>query len=368
MAHTTPTVITIGIAGLGRRGMHHLERLSFREDFQVIAVHDAVHSRARDAKHLCARFLSSRREFFADRTFDAALIATPPRTREGFVREATAAGKHVAVESPPGDGGRDAKAMVEAARRAGRMVAILPASRFDPDFPTVRSVVSSGCLGRVLAAKRILWGRRVPSEASTRGEAGPHPLEAPEHETTGRRETPESGCEVDDDARGVFPPVLLEPVTVCLEELLDLIREPICSVFATHSGGLSGGLFTQARSIAIRLGFLSGATAEIDVDVDSLVPLRTGWVISGSDGGYRKLRRYERSRAQEIFDIPVEPIENDSDRIYDDLAKLLREEAVDESFSAGGWQVVRLLEAARWSAETRKVVTLEAVTRWPDVW
>jgi hypothetical protein len=168
-----------------------------------------------------------------------------------------------------------------------------------------------------------------------------------------------------------FPRVLVDPVTGCLEQVLALVSNPVYCVQATFpSGPLAPARFQDARAVSIHLGFLNGATAEIDVDVDSLVPLRTGWVISGSDGGYKKLRRYHRTREQEIFDVPVEQVENNSDFIYDDIVKLVREDAAGEFFTTHGWQVVRLLEAARISAEKRETVTFDAIaiTTSPNVW
>ena len=338
------SAMKIGIAGLGRKGMHHLERLSLRSDFAVAAVHDAAPSRAALAEHLCGQFVPSREEFLADPRFDTVLVATPPASRAAFVRAALASGKHAAVESPLGFDQHEAEEIRSLSARAGRRVAILPASRFDPDFATVMSLVKSGALGRVLAAKRILWGRRVAAP-DTIG----RPLKAGEE-----------AAEVDPERAAGFPAPLVEPMTACFEQVLALIDEPVRSVFATWGGSHhTAASFQTARAMAVRMRFQGGATAEIDLDIDSLVPLRTGWVLSGTDGGYKKLRRYQRSGDQEIFDVPVQVVEAASDGVYDELAAAagdIAKTAESPLWAGCGWKAIHLLELARRSAETGQAI------------
>jgi predicted dehydrogenase len=80
---------------------------------------------------------------------DAVVISTPPPTHEPLALAALNAGKHVLVEKPMAASTEACRRMVEAARTAGRILAVGFNHRYFKATKLVRDVVRSGTLGRL---------------------------------------------------------------------------------------------------------------------------------------------------------------------------------------------------------------------------
>lgn len=87
-----------------------------------------------------------------DRSIDAVLVLSPPRTHLPLVERLAAAGKHVLLEKPiEADTGR-AVATVEACERAGVALGIVFQQRFRPAAQLVARRIRDGELGEIAAA------------------------------------------------------------------------------------------------------------------------------------------------------------------------------------------------------------------------
>ena len=75
---------------------------------------------------------------------DCILVVTPPGTHHGVVAEALEAGKHVLVEKPLDTTLSGALALVQAAKRAGRILMVSQNYRFNAPFRAAQGVVRSG--------------------------------------------------------------------------------------------------------------------------------------------------------------------------------------------------------------------------------
>ncbi|MDQ0736447.1 Gfo/Idh/MocA family protein [Arthrobacter agilis] len=80
-----------------------------------------------------------------------AVISTPPRTHAPLAAAAIGRGLHVVVDKPFVVRAADGERLADAARAAGRLLVPFHNRRWDGDFLTVQSLVSSGALGRVRA-------------------------------------------------------------------------------------------------------------------------------------------------------------------------------------------------------------------------
>jgi predicted dehydrogenase len=89
---------------------------------------------------------------------DCVLVVTPPGTHHAVVMEALGVGKHVLVEKPLDTTLSGARALVEAAGRAGRILIVSQNYRFNAPFRAAQGLVRSGVLGE-LASIRVVCQR-----------------------------------------------------------------------------------------------------------------------------------------------------------------------------------------------------------------
>lgn len=157
--------ITLGFIGMGMQaGGYLLGQFMRRDDVQVLAVCD-VESKRREAckarvdkqygdaaasgtSRGCTIY-SDFRELLARPDIDAVVIATPDHWHALMVIEACRQGKDVYCEKPLSLTIQEAKLMVEAARRHGRVVQTGSMQRSDARFRLACEMVRSGRIGDV---------------------------------------------------------------------------------------------------------------------------------------------------------------------------------------------------------------------------
>ncbi|MFZ5942134.1 MAG: Gfo/Idh/MocA family oxidoreductase [Bacteroidota bacterium] len=86
-----------------------------------------------------------------DATVDLVIVNTPDHLHFKMCRAALEAGKHVVVEKPFTQHSADAHFLTELARKKGRVLTVFQNRRWDSDFLTVRKVMESGYLGRIVS-------------------------------------------------------------------------------------------------------------------------------------------------------------------------------------------------------------------------
>ncbi|MFN8593860.1 MAG: Gfo/Idh/MocA family oxidoreductase [Thermomicrobiales bacterium] len=165
----------LAIAGCGIMGRRHVRGLAQlrqigNRSFELVAVCDPVCEAAAALADLAALELGSRplvcsslSEALAKTAIDALDITTAPALHPVLASEAFAAGLHVLVEKPIALTVRAGQAMVEAARGAGRVLAVAENYRRDPINRLARALIVSGAIGRPYLAMQTHfgWGERV---------------------------------------------------------------------------------------------------------------------------------------------------------------------------------------------------------------
>ena len=106
------------------------------------------------------RTFNDNQRLLAEPDIDAVFIATPNAFHAPLALAALAAGKHVVVEKPFAINAIEAAAVVEQARRSGKLLSVGMNQRFRPESQRVRELVRTGKLGRVYHAKAF-WLRRA---------------------------------------------------------------------------------------------------------------------------------------------------------------------------------------------------------------
>ncbi|TCT06064.1 Gfo/Idh/MocA family protein [Aquabacter spiritensis] len=144
-------MICAAILGLGRWGRSLVTSVQGKsDDIRFVAAHTPTRARAEE---FCAaqglRFCDSYDAILRDPEIDAVVIATPHSQHLDQVRRAAAAGKHVFVEKPLALDHGDALRAVEAADRAGVVLAVGFVRRFHPSVCDVRARLKDGRLGTI---------------------------------------------------------------------------------------------------------------------------------------------------------------------------------------------------------------------------
>jgi predicted dehydrogenase len=147
-------------------------------DVEVVAVADTDPGRlteVADAFDVPGRF-ADYRVLLADRPYDLVTVCTMPVHHAAMTIAAFAAGANVLCEKPLALNASEGAAMVEAARRAGRILAIGYNMRFTPNARAISKFIDSGRFGRPVythawakASQVPWWGEHYRKEISGGG-------------------------------------------------------------------------------------------------------------------------------------------------------------------------------------------------------
>ncbi|HLS32418.1 MAG TPA: Gfo/Idh/MocA family oxidoreductase [Brevibacterium sp.] len=150
-----------GVIGLGWAGQQHVAAYAADPTVDLVAL-------AAMEEHLLARFGDEHdvpgryrdwRQMLSEAELDVVSIATPTFLHASMAAAALEAGLHVITEKPMAQNSETAAGMVEAARRAGRVLDVSFNHRQRGDVIALKDVVDSGVLGKLYYAKTG-WVRR----------------------------------------------------------------------------------------------------------------------------------------------------------------------------------------------------------------
>jgi UDP-N-acetyl-2-amino-2-deoxyglucuronate dehydrogenase len=139
----------IGCAGV--IASTHLRALERLPDARVVAMCDLDAERgAQRAAEVGCPFFLDHRAMLAALHPDVAVICTPHPSHAALALDCLTAGAHVLVEKPLAVEVAEADAMIAAAERAGRIVAVCFQQRFRPAIEHARRVIEEGALGALV--------------------------------------------------------------------------------------------------------------------------------------------------------------------------------------------------------------------------
>jgi len=159
--------VRFGIVGVGMQGVSLL-----RESIALPNVECAAACDLYDGRHVLAREVVgaslpvTRRyqQLLDDKTIDAIVVAVPDHWHRQIVVDAVSAGKDVYVEKPMSHTAADGAAIVDAARKSGRIVQVGSQRVSSPLLAKAREMIASGMLGELTLVEGWL-GRNDPSGA-----------------------------------------------------------------------------------------------------------------------------------------------------------------------------------------------------------
>jgi predicted dehydrogenase len=299
--------LSLGFVGVGGMGTAHLEHFRAYPDIQIVAIADVDSRRRKSATDLlgkdCVGY-SDYRELLARKDIDAVVIAVPDHWHAMCAIHACEAGKDVYCEKPLSYTMREARRMVESARRCGTVFQVGSQQRSLPEFLKACQYVLSGRIGKLQAIRAGFgpgptWGwepvTAVPEGLDWDFWLGP----APAAEFTPRRLADwrwfydysggmmcDWGAHHNDIAQWGNGTSLTGPVKV----------EPVSVQFPTD------GLFETATNFQVRSTYANGVTLDTVCD-------NSGVTFTGTDGWIRVNRGFFAASDPDIDKTPLSPSE-----------------------------------------------------------
>ncbi|MFC3069661.1 Gfo/Idh/MocA family protein [Phenylobacterium soli] len=161
----TETKPRLGFLGVGWIGRHRMEAILAEGACQAAAVADASPEMCAEALKLApqAQLAGSLDDLLAAGV-DGVVIATPSALHAEQAIAALEAGAAVFCQKPLGRTAAEAKAVVDAARRADRLLCVDLSYRFTEGMRAIREIVEAGGLGRVYAVDLVFHNAYGPDK------------------------------------------------------------------------------------------------------------------------------------------------------------------------------------------------------------
>jgi scyllo-inositol 2-dehydrogenase (NADP+) len=156
------TPVNTAICSFGMSGrVFHAPFLHVSPQFQLYSVWEREKNLASQI-YPGVRVCRTLEELLADAAVELVIVNTPNYTHFDYARQALLAGKHVILEKPFTVTEAEGLALIALAKKADRKLTSFQSRRFDSDYRTVRRVVDSGVLGKIVEAE-FRYDRYTPA-------------------------------------------------------------------------------------------------------------------------------------------------------------------------------------------------------------
>ena len=142
--------IVTGLASFGMSGsLFHAPFISIHPGFDLKFIVERTKNLSKE-QYPGVRILRSFDELIAEPEIELVIINTPDVTHYEYTKKALLAGKHTVVEKPFVFTVEEGNELIALASRKSLMLCVYQNRRWDGDFLTIRKIVQSGVLGRVV--------------------------------------------------------------------------------------------------------------------------------------------------------------------------------------------------------------------------
>jgi predicted dehydrogenase len=155
----------LGFLGVGWIGRHRMNAILNTDRVEIVAIADPSPETAAEAGRSApdAKLVSTLDELL-DTGVDGVVIATPSALHADQSIQALERGVAVFCQKPLGRTAEEVKAVVDAARRADRLLGVDLSYRFTDGMRRIREVVRSGELGRIFAVDLVFHNAYGPDK------------------------------------------------------------------------------------------------------------------------------------------------------------------------------------------------------------
>jgi predicted dehydrogenase len=182
-AFSAAETVRLGLIGAGSRGNQLLSEFLKRSNVEWVAVADVDDRHAEETAERIAKEKGNKkpetmrdyRKMLDRKDLDAVVIATPDHWHAQPTIEACKAGKDVYVEKPLAHNVAEGQAMIKAARKYDRVVAVGTQQRSSENFQKAVEFVKSGKLGKVFWVQTWNFENISPTGMGTQPDSEPPP-------------------------------------------------------------------------------------------------------------------------------------------------------------------------------------------------
>ena len=134
--------VKVGVIGIGNMGWHHARVLSLLKDAELVGVADPDPDRGQLAQEqFGCQWFPDHHTLLAE--VEAVCIAVPTLLHHSVGLACLESGVHVLIEKPIAASQDEATALIQAARKAGRLLQVGHIERFNPAFRELTKVVAN---------------------------------------------------------------------------------------------------------------------------------------------------------------------------------------------------------------------------------
>jgi scyllo-inositol 2-dehydrogenase (NADP+) len=182
-------MVQVGLIGFGLAGQaFHAPVIRAVEGMELACIVERKGTRAKD-KYPDVRIARTLDELLTDKKIQLCVIATPNDSHFELARTCLLAGRDVVVDKPFAPTLAESEELVRLAAERGKLITVYQDRRWDGDFQTVKKIVHSGRLGKVveyecrfdrfrLEPKANAWRERADQPAAgVLFDLGPHVLD-----------------------------------------------------------------------------------------------------------------------------------------------------------------------------------------------
>lgn len=180
--------IQVGILGYGLSGrIFHGAIIASVEGYVIkrIIARDPEKQSLAKKEHPSAIVTADVEDVFSDLEIDLVIVSTHNTTHAAFARRAMLSDKNVVVEKPFTVTSEEAKQLIMVAEQTGKVLSVYQNRRYDSDFLTVKKIIDSGKLGRIVSfeshfdrfrpePKTNAWREEALPGSGTFYDLGPH--------------------------------------------------------------------------------------------------------------------------------------------------------------------------------------------------
>lgn len=237
------------LIGYGGMGGWHVKQLRTMEEIHICGIYDISPVRREAAQADGLHAYPTLDALLADESVEFVTIATPNDVHRELAIQAMAAGKHVISEKPVTLSSVDLQAMIDASRKHHRIFSVHQNRRWDEDFLIIKKLYDENTLGPVFNIEsRVHGSRGVPGDwRNTWLQGGGMILDWGVH---------------------------------LLDQILQIVKEPIVSVYCTVSH-VTNDEVDDGFKVIITFG--SGITAHVEVGTSNFISMPR-WYVQGENG------------------------------------------------------------------------------------
>ena len=272
----------VAVLGTGGAAMEHMKAYAANPHVDLVAILSRDEERARakvEALGISPLIYTDYEKLLFDKRVDIVSICTPNYLHAQQATRAAEAGKHMLIEKPMAITWEDARAVRDAAKRAGIKAMVGFVLHWTPLFPAIQKLLTDGAIGRVFMAEGHYWEPAFPSAGWSGWEWWTHKDKAGSALLAG-------GCHAVDAIRSLVGPVS-EVMAYSTKVTADFDYDP---------------------TIVATVRFANGAVGKLSATLESVLPFDLQITLLGTKGTIRDNHLFSLNPPGQPVSAAIDPV------------------------------------------------------------